>query len=69
MELLHTPFLTTAQGNLPSTVTFPTFSLLIIISVFLTFTVNFFDSNAHFQAASFPPRPSSVSQTNVKSSA
>ena len=38
-------FLQTAEGNWPSTVTFPAFSRLIIIFVFLAFTFNPFDSN------------------------
>ena len=36
MELRPKHFLQIAQGNFPSTVTFPTFSQLIIIFVFLT---------------------------------
>ena len=39
----------------------PAFSTQIIIFVFLTFTVNPFDSNVLFQASSLPFRPSSVS--------
>ena len=49
MELLLTPFLQTAQENLPSPETFPEFSLLIIF-VFLTFTLNPFEFSVPFQA-------------------
>ena len=55
MELLSTPFLQTAQGNLPSIVTFS--------NSFTTndnFCHNSFDSSAPFQASSLPLRPSSV---------
>ena len=48
MELLLTPFLKTAE-NLPSSGTFPAFSLLIMIFVFLTFTLSSFDSSVLFQ--------------------
>ena len=66
---LHAYFLQTVQGNLPSIVTFQTFSLLIIIFAFLTLTLDPSDcSNAPFQASSFPFRLWSVSQINVKSS-
>ena len=47
-------------------VTFPTFSLLIIIFVFSIFTLNPFNSNASFQASSLHYCPSSVSLTNVR---
>ena len=69
MELLPSPFLQTAEGNFPSIVTFPAFSLLIIIFVFLTFTLNVLYSNAPLQAFSLAFRPCNTSVTNVKSSA
>ena len=69
MKLLPTPFLQTAQGNLPSIVTFTAFLLRIIILVFLTFTLNHFDSSTLFQVSSFPFRPSSVLLNNVTLSA
>ena len=68
MELLSTPFPQTAQGNLLSVVTFLVFSLLIIIFVFLTFTLNPFDSNAAFQVSSLPFQ-GLKHFTNAKSSA
>ena len=54
MELLPSTFLQTVQGNMPSTLTSPAFSLLIIISVFLTSSLNPFDSNAPFWASQSP---------------
>ena len=56
MELLPRPFLQTTQWNSPSSVTFPAFSLYLII-VFLTFTLNPFDCNAPFHAFSLTFRP------------
>ena len=55
MGLLPIPFLQTTQRNLPSIVNFPAF-LLLITFVFLTFTLNHFDSNAPFQASSLASR-------------
>ena len=56
MELLPRPFLQTTQWNSPSSVTFPAFSLYLIIA-FLTFTLNPFDCNAPFHAFSLSFRP------------
>ena len=67
MKFLPRTFLQTAQGNLPSVVAFPAFSQIIIF-VFLTFTLNPFDSSAPFPALSLPFRPTSV-KTNATSSA
>ena len=60
MELLAILFLQKAQGNLSFIVTFPAFSLLIIIFVFSTFTFNPFDPNAPLQTFSVSFGPSSV---------
>ena len=65
-ELLSTLFLHTPTGSLPSTVTFPAFSPLIIVFVFLTFTINLFHFNSLFQASSLPFRLSSISLNNDK---
>ena len=54
-------------GNVPL-VTFPAFSLLIIIFVFWTLTPNPFNSNAPFQASNITFKPSSISLTKAKSS-
>ena len=54
-------------GNVPL-VTFPAFSLLIIIFVFWTLTLNPFNSNAPFQASNITFKPSSISLTKAKSS-
>ena len=67
MAILFTPFLQTAQVNLPFTVTFLAFSLLVISFAFLTFTVSPFDSSAPFQASSLSFRHPNVSLSNVKS--
>ena len=56
------------QGNFHSIITFPAFSLLIIF-IFLKFTLNPFNPHAHFLAPSLPFRPSNFSLTNAKSSA
>ena len=61
VELLPTPFPCTKQENLSSSITFPTFSLLITIFIFLTFTLDPFDSYTPFQASSLPFRPPHVS--------
>ena len=55
--------------NFPFLVTFPEFSQLIIIFVFITFTINPFELNAPFHASSRPFKPSNYSVTNIKSSA
>ena len=60
MELLSTLFLQTAQGNLPTVVTIPVFSLLVIVFV-LIFTLNPCNSNAAFQASNLPFRASNIS--------
>ena len=54
MEFLPTPFLQTAQGNLFSSVTLPTSSLLIFVFVFLTSALNPFDSNTPLEAFQCP---------------
>ena len=48
MEFLTTPFLHTAQGNLLSIVVFSESLLLIIIFVFLRYTLNPFHPNPPF---------------------
>ena len=64
MELLPTLFLQTAQTNLPVSVIFPSFLLLIIISAILKFILNLFDKIHPFKAF----RPSNFSQTIANSS-
>ena len=56
--------LQTLQGNFPSIATFPAFSLLNTLFVFLTFTLNPFGSNTLFQTSSLPFSPSDVSLAN-----
>ena len=63
------PFMQTAQGDLLSLMTFLALSLLIILFVFLRFTHDHSDSNAHFQALSLASRSSSLLINNAKSSA
>ena len=54
MEWMPATFLQTTQGNLPSIVTFPAFSKLITIFVFLPFTLDPFDCSVLFQSSSLP---------------
>ena len=67
MELLATSFQQTAQGDLLSSVTFPVFSLLNIIFIFLTFTLDPLSSMLLFKLLVSFSGP--LLNTNAKSSA
>ena len=63
------PFQQTAQESVPFFLIFLVLSLLIIIFIFLTFTISFFEFGVLFEASNFPFESTMELLSDTKSSA